>query len=544
MRNFLLAATAILAGCGAQPAAKAQLVPVANAPKLVIVISIDQLSSDLFETYRPLFTGGMAKLLRGTVFANGYQGHASTETCPGHSTLLTGNMPTHTGIVANGWYDETVSRNDKQIYCVEDVTHPGSSYSNYKVSPVHLRGTTLGDMLKTASPASRVVAVAGKDRSAVMMGGRNPDQRWYWNRIRFETDGTGEPPRSVRLVNQAVAMMIAAPQAGLEPPPACVAKSKVYAMEGSGRQVGNGRFERGAADVSAFRASPALDGATLALAAGLVGEMNLGRGTATDLLAISLAATDLVGHSKGIGGQEMCLQLLSLDRDLGDFFRQLDGSGINYSVVLTADHGSTDIPERMRDNGHPDYIRIDPKLNATEVGNQLARQLNLPKVEVIGYSAGDIFVGRNLGLPDRARAVSAAKKLFADHPHIEAVFTKADVANLPLPSGTPDKWTLAQRVRASFDPVRSGDLFVVQKSHVVPVPDTRTYAVGHGSPWDYDRRVPIIFWRPGMTPANRPDVISTIDIMPTLAAMLGVSLSGVRIDGHCLGQVQVVFCPR
>jgi len=163
---------------------------------------------------------------------------------------------------------------------------------------------------------------------------------------------------------------------------------------------------------------------------------------------------------------------------------------------------------------------------------------------VIGNYAGDITVGANLVPADRARAIAAAKALFARHPHIEAVFTKAEVAGVAMPSTRPDKWTLLERVRASFDQAKSGDLIVIHKPNIMPVTDTRTYANMHGSPWDYDRRVPIIFWRPGMAAADRPEAVSTTDIMPTLAAWLGLSLGATRIDGHCLGQVAGTACPR
>ena len=538
-----VAALVSTAAC-AQPAAQAQLSAVPNAPKLTIVLSIDQLSANLFEGYRPMFTGGLARLSRGTVFRNGFQAHAATETCPGHSTLLTGNYPAHTGIIANAWYDERAPRSDKVIYCAEDQSQPGSTSLNYKVSPLHLKVPTLGDLLKAASPGSRVVAVAGKDRSAVMMGGRRADQRWYWRNNHFETDLTAVAPRSVALVNQAIGMMIAAPQAGLEPTPACAAKARLFSLPGSGRQVGNGRFARAAGDSAGFRSSPALDGATLALAAGLIGEMSLGKGPAPDLLAVSLAATDYVGHAYGTGGQEMCLQMLSLDRDLGDFFRRLDGAGIESSVIMTADHGGPDIPERARLNGIADADWIDPKLGSAAVGKALEAELKLPKVDVIGNYAGDIDVGPNLTPADRARAIAAARNLFARHPQIEAVFTNTEVARLPMPTGAPDKWTLADRVRASFDPERSGDLIVISRPNIMPITDTKTYANMHGTPWDYDRRVPIIFWRPGMTADDRAEPISTVDIMPTLAAWLGLPLGTTHIDGQCLGQITGTSCPR
>ncbi len=72
--------------------------------------------------------------------------------------------------------------------------------------------------------------------------------------------------------------------------------------------------------------------------------MKLGKGSAPDIIAIGLSATDYVGHTFGPGGGEMCLQLHSLDRDLGDFLRFLDRSGLDYSVMLTADHGGETCP--------------------------------------------------------------------------------------------------------------------------------------------------------------------------------------------------------
>ena len=544
MRKFLLTAAVLLAACGSQPAVKAQPATTPHAPKLLIVLSIDQFSSDLFETYRPTFTGGLARVSRGTVFRNGYQAHANTETCPGHSTLLTGNSPTHTGIIANTWYDERTARPDKFVYCAEDETVPGSTSLKYKVSPGHLKVPTLGDLLKRVSPQSRVVAVAGKDRSAVMMTGLSADQRWYWQTDHFASDLGAAAPRSVALINNAVTTMIAKPEAGLEAPPQCVAKARTYQLKGSGRVVGNGRFTRVGGDAVAFRGSPALDGATLALAAGLIGEMSLGKGQATDLLAVSLAATDYVGHAYGNGGQEMCLHMMSLDRDLGDFFRRLDSAGIDYAVALSADHGGPDIPERARDRGIATADWIDPQLGSDAVSKALQVRLNLPKVEVIGNFSGDVDIGPNLAPADRARAIAAARDLFAAHPQVFAVFTQAEIAKVAMPTTPPDKWTLAERVRASFDPDRSGDLVVIAKPNIMPIVDTRSYASMHGSPWDYDRRVPIIFWRPGMAPTDRSDPVSTVDIMPTLAAMLGVRLDQAKIDGHCLNAVAGVPCPR
>jgi len=97
---------------------------------------------------------------------------------------------------------------------------------------------------------------------------------------------------------------------------------------------------------------------------------------------------------------------------------------------------------------------------------------------------------------------------------------------------------LIQRARASFDPGRSGDLYVMLKPGVTPIADTsRGYVATHGSPWDYDRRVPILFWRRGMTPFEQPLAVETVDIMPTLAALIGLPLAPGSVDGRCLDLV-------
>ena len=519
--------------------------PSRPAPKLIVAISVDQLSSDLWDEYHSSFGGGLARLARGTAFRNGYQGHAATETCPGHSTIPTGSRPSRTGIIANNWFDLSQARSDKAVYCSEDERVAGTSSLNYTVSPYHLKVPTLGELMKRRTPASRNVAVGGKDRSAVMMSGHVAEQRYYWNGKAFVTDlKSAAVPKSLPAVTAVVAATIAAPQAALVPPPLCTAKSRVVPIEGGGKPVGAGTFARAAGDARAFRSSPAFDGATLALAAALFQELQLGRGAATDILSIGLAGTDYVGHSYGTEGSEMCLQLFSLDRDLRDFFALLDRSGVDYAVVLTADHGGQDVPERLREQGFANAARVDPALIASAVGKAVGARLALSGPVLIGESSfGDMYLDHALKPAERARALDAAVATYRAHPQVEAVFTGEQLRRTPSPTASPDKWTLIERARASFDEQRSGDFVVLLKPRITPIPDTRSYVATHGSPWDYDRRVPILFWRPAMAAAAREEAVETADIMPTLAAMIGLPIQPGSIDGKCLAGIHGVTCP-
>jgi predicted AlkP superfamily pyrophosphatase or phosphodiesterase len=539
MRKLILAAAAALF---ATQAAAQQPPP----PKLLVVIAVDQFSANLFDEYRPHWSGGLAQLASGTVFRNGYQSHAATETCPGHSTLLTGDHPSRTGIISNAWIDQKLTRSDKSIYCAEDESVPGTSSIAYKVSPKHLLVPTLGELMKARWPASRSVAVAGKDRAAVMMGGHHPDQRWYWTGAKFDTDLAGPAiPTVVPKVNAADAAALAKPLAPLEPTPFCLSRGHDVAIEGGGKPVGSGRLARAAGDQGAFRASPELDGDTLALAAGLVDEMKLGRGAAPDLLAISLSATDYVGHAYGTEGEEMCLQLTELDREIGDFLKMLDSRGIDYAVVLTADHGGKDVPERERLAGVSDAMRMNANLAPAIMGKALVARLGLGGPGLLGSSPqGDIYLDAHLKPADRARLLAAAVAAYKADPQVAAVFTAGQIARMPVPTGNPVDWSLLQRARTSFYPGRSGDFVVFLKKDITPIADTSRYVATHGSPYDYDRRVPILFWRPRASGSTVERPVETTDILPTIASMIGLPVQPGSVDGHCLPEPAGATCGR
>ena len=542
MQRSSLAVAAVLAACS--PAVAPAQPLRTDAPKLIVAISVDQLSADLWQEYRPRFRGGLARLAGGTAYRNGFHGHAATETCPGHSTLLTARRPARNGIVANIWMDQATARADKDIYCAEDESVPGSTSTSYTVSAAHLNASTLGELIKARTPASRNVAVAGKDRAAVMMSGRRVDQRWYWDGKTFATDLKAAVPPSVAAFNGALATGIATARPPLDPPPLCRAKARAYQLTPA-IKVGDNRLGRAAGDVRAFRMSPELDGATLALAAALVQEMRLGKGPATDVLSIGLAATDYVGHAYGTDGMEMCLQLHSLDRELGDFLSQLDRSGIDYAVVLTGDHGGMDIPERLRDKGITRAARADARLEAGDVGKLLAPRFGRTDSVLKGSGiGGDIWLDATLAPAQKPAVLRAARERYRAHPQVFAAYTRDEILAVPVPSGPPDRWSILQRVRASFDAKRSGDLYVVLKEYVSPIPVATTgYAATHGSPWDYDRRVPIIFWRKGMAAATSDRAVETVDIMPTMAAMIGLRLQPRSVDGRCL-PIAGIVCPR
>jgi predicted AlkP superfamily pyrophosphatase or phosphodiesterase len=530
-----LAQPALARDHAAPPPAPVGPVPAADAPKLVVAISIDQFSADLFAQYRSHFTGGLARLASGAVFPAGYQSHAATETCPGHATILTGMRPAHTGIIANTWFDQSVARANKAVYCAEDETKTASAPGDYVASVGHLLVPTLGERVKAVWPTSRNVAVAGKDRAALMMGGHRIDEVYWWKGKGFVTQDGAIPGRVALEQNAAIAAVLTAGAAGYALPDDCAAHDRAIAA--GPVTVGTGRFVLAPGDGTAFRASPRVDRAVLELATRVVDADRLGRGPTPDVLAISLSATDYIGHGYGTQGAEMCIQLHQLDAALGDFFGWLDARGIDYGVVLTADHGGFDAPERLRQQALPQAERADPALLPGALALRVGAKLGLdPKGLFLEEgAAGDVWVRQGLGVEQKAAVVAAARQDLLAQPQVAAVFTADELGATPMPGGSPETWSLIQRARASFYAPRSGDFVVLLKRGVMALATPgQGYVATHGSPWDYDRRVPILFWRKGMTAFEQPSPVETVDIAPTLAAWIGLKLPPGTFDGRCL----------
>jgi arylsulfatase A-like enzyme len=302
--------------------------------------------------------------------------------------------------------------------------------------------------------------------------------------------------------------------------------------------VGTGRFARAAGDYKAFRISPEQDAMTLAFAAAAIENMGLGKQAQTDIISIGLSATDYVGHTYGTEGTESCIQVDRLDKELGAFFDRLDRQGIDYVVVLTADHGGHDLPERHRLNAMPMEARVDMALTPRALSDAVAAKAGLAGKKVIWGDgpAGDLYIDRSLTPAQRARVEAEALTLLRAHRQVQAVFTKAQIAATPSPTGRPENWSLIEEARASFYPERSGDLLLLLKPHVMSIPEQATMGTvaTHGSPWDMDRRVPILFWRKGMRHFEQPLGVETVDILPSLAALIGLPVAQSEIDGRCL----------
>lgn len=514
--------------------------PVAESttrPTLVVTIVVDQFSANLFNQYRDDFTGGMAMLAQqGRVHANGFQQHGLTETCPGHSTVLSGMNPARTGIPANDWIDPATG---KEVYCLfsprNHLAHGDDTSDNGVVGTEQLEVTTLADWLKTASPQSRVYAVSGKDRGAINLNGHLGDGAfWYTDGFGFTTYvEPGQTPEA-RLAPVAALNTRIAGRLRATPPSWTYTHDACRALTGD--WVINGRTLHSDLPPEGFKldTSPMLDELTLEAATELLETRQMGRRGVVDMLGVSLSGTDRIGHAFGTQGPEMCEQMYRLDAALGRFLERLPQGAI---VVLTADHGGSDFVERLAARGYPQAHRADPQRLAA-INEALKVRFGLADGPLSPGGSGLVVGDRDLkALPEpvRTRVIEAAIPLLRANPDVAFAESRDVLLAEPLPPAdlTPDLMTVRQRMRLSTVAGRSPDLIVALSENVVSGGRVGGTIANHGSPWDYDRRVPIIFWWPGAQGQERFLPIRTIDIAPTLAPIVGVQ-TPAGLDGRCI----------
>ena len=549
--NRLLAATTALALL-ATPVAAQQSED--QRPSLVVAVVVDQLSANLFNQYRPHFRHGLRRVAdEGLVHINGYQSHGNTVTCAGHATILTGTHPATNGIIANDWID---TETGEEVYCLaapENTLAHGGESDNGPVGPRAMHATTLGDWLKARDPRSLSVAVSGKDRGAIALAGQNNDGAYWFvdsGLTTYVAPGQDAEARMAPVAafnTELMQAMAEASQAGelgwTYQHDQCRALAADWTIGGETfhSDLPPTEFE--------VDASPLYDEATLAAAEHLLEGLQLGRRGVTDVLGVSLSGTDRIGHGYGTQGPEMCEQMLRLDAALGVFLERLDDIPGGVALVLTADHGGSDMVERMTAHGNPDARRGDAGLGA-RTNATLREQFDLD-FDPLRSSAGGIIVtdGEGIGLPEplRGQIVEAAVQMLNADPLVAMAVARDELLSDPVPTEPdPELLTLREKLRLSTVEGRSPDILRAYRPFLNGGARVGGTISSHGSPWDYDRRVPIIFWRAGAEGQGQERFwpLRTVDIAPTLAAVVGIEPEG-EMDGRCveLGWTDGPACP-
>ena len=480
-------------------AAPPAIVP--RKPKLVLAIAIDQFRYDYLTRYRSEYTGGLNRLLtKGAVFTDANYEHAPTVTAVGHSTFLSGALPCVSGIVGNEWFDRASA---KTVTSVSDdsVKLLGGS-SEGGASPRRMLVSTIGDELKIASGGkSHVIGVSLKDRSAILPVGHMADGA-FWvegktGSIVSSTYYFSELPSWVKDLN------------GSKP-----ADKYAGLFWVGGKLPATG-------DPSLYPALPATPfGNELIelIAERAIASEKLGKHDATDVLAVSFSSNDYVGHAFGPDSPEAHDTSVLTDKLLDKFFRYVEAQvGMqNALVVLTADHGVAPVPE----------ISIQRKIGGGRMPGTIVQETVQAALEqqfgkgkwILSAGAEAIYLDRELMRQKKhpsADVERVAAEAARSVPHVARVFTREQ-----LTEGRAMDDAIGRRVQNGFHPVRGGDLVIVLEPYWLYGAKGTT----HGTPYNYDTHVPIIFMGAGIKPGRYNKRAAPNDIAPTLATMLDVEI--------------------
>ena len=494
-------------------------------PKLVLTIVADQFRYDYLTRFRSEYKGGLARMLeQGAVFTSAHYEHFPTVTAVGHSTILSGAMPSVSGIVGNEWYDRESGKTVESITDFKETTL--AAPNRRAASPRRFLVSTVADELKMAGRRSKAIGISIKDRSAILTVGRMADGAYWFDRdtgnFVSSTYYFPELPEWVSSFNTARSVDRFL---GKEWTPVSKVQDAAPATLFGKLPAARGRAYYSALLNSSWGNEILVDFAERAIDA-----EKLGAGPGTDVLSISFSSNDDIGHDVGPDAPEVRDVSIVTDRQLQRLFDFLDRriGMANVLVVFTADHGVAPVPEFNRQRRMPGGRIVEAAVLKTAEDAISAKYG--PAKWVAGKSGPAPFLDHALirakGL-DLGEVQNVAAEAVRALPAVSRVYTREQ-----LKQGLTGDDIIARRVRNGFHYQRASDLFIIASPYWIFDDKAEDTGASHGSPYNYDSHVPVILMGPGIRPGSYPGRIAVNDIAPTLGAILRIAT-----PSGCAGRV-------
>ncbi len=500
-------------------------------PKLVVGIVVDQMRYDYWYRYFDKYSeGGFKRLLRdGFNCRNHHYHYAMTVTAAGHAAVYTGSIPAISGMIGNEWFDQKLG---KTVYCVDDSTVQTIGSTNNKagkMSPKNLLVSTITDQLRIATNfQSKVVGVAIKDRGSILPAGHTANAA-YW----FDTK-TGnwitsdyymkDLPNWVKNYNarkrpSELMQLGWKPLLPLDQYTESTADNKPYESKLVGTTSPTLPQDLAGVSGDAFgilASTPHGNTITKEMALEALKNEDLGKGTATDFLAVSFSTPDYVGHAFGPNSVEEEDTFLKLDQDIAEMLNAFDeqvGKG-NYMVFLSADHGVMDVPGFWKEHKLPAGIldvtkmssNLKEKLKATFGEGEYVRSTDNYQI----YLNHETLKDKKISVEDVAKI---ARALFLPLDGVADVINLHDLGKANLND------YLLTLYKNGTHAKRSGDVQIVVEPGWFA---GRLTGTTHGAPYNYDTHIPLLFYGWGIDKGETFERTAVADTAPTVAAMLKI----------------------
>lgn len=501
-------------------------------PKLVVGVVVDQMRWDFLYRYADRYSAnGFKRILReGFSCENTLIPYAPTVTAAGHTCAYTGSVPGVHGVVGNAWYNRDLKR---VMYCCESVSDTvlsvGGDARNGKMSPANMLTTSITDELRLATNfKSKVIGVCIKDRGAIFPAGHSANGAfWYdgksgnWITSSYYMK---ELPEWLKKLNSEKLpdQYYARNWNTLKPINTYTqSTSDEKAYEGRMRGKTNTSFPHELAqyagkDYEAISGTPYGNSMTLQVAMRAQEAYSLGKGEATDFLAVSLSSPDYVGHRNGPNSIEVEDTYLRLDADLGAFLLYLDkqvGKG-NYTLFLTADHGVAHVPGFMLENkipaGNWDNDFMIGELNKALKEKFAVEKLALAETNYQVYLNHDAIDSSRL---DKFQVEEFVISFIMKVKGVGSAFRLKQLQQENVPQ------RLKEMLTNGYYKKRSGDIQVVLEPAWIDGGKTGTT---HGLWYPYDAHIPMLWMGWGIKQGASNRTMYMTDIAPTLAALLHI----------------------
>ncbi len=539
MKHFILLFLILITttSCKAQqeikPKSTSNEPTISNSPKLIVGIVVDQMRYDYLTRFDSKYgNGGFKRMINeGFNCKNNHFNYVPTYTGPGHASVYTGATPKYHGIIGNDWYDKELKT---FVYCAGDdtVQSVGTTDKAGQMSPHRMKTTTFPDENRLFTQMrGKSIGVALKDRGAILPAGHTANAA-YWFHGRDEGNWISSSfymndlPKWVKDFNneKSVATYFKEWNTYYDIQTYTESGSDLNAYEGGfrGKETATFPYDLEAlksqnGNYELIKLSAYGNNITTDFAIAAIDGEQLGSDDFTDVLAISYSAPDYVGHNFGVNSKEVQDTYIRLDKDLERLFDYLDDKvGKNeYTVFLTADHAAVEVPAYLQSVKIPaDYFDssafrktitefVTAKFGASDlVENSSNNQifLNRTKLTELGFILEDV---------QQIIANEVIKQK-----HIDKVFTASTLASMSFSSG------IESLLQNGYHQKRSGDVIFVLDPAVISYSKTGST---HGSSFNYDTHVPLLFFGKGIRKGQTLDKTTITDIAPTMSALLGIS---------------------
>jgi predicted AlkP superfamily pyrophosphatase or phosphodiesterase len=517
-----------------------------NKIKLVLIIVVDQLGAIHIETFGSSLGGGIKKLLNnGVVFTDAHHRHAITETCPGHATISTGTPPSIHGIVANEWVERDSGH---KKYCVED--------NEFGFSPRSLRVSGLADWIKHDHPQAQVVAVSGKDRSAILLASHNGNALWYDMGIgNFRSSQYYSSKLSIdqniiieevkreqtKLIPYGTMWQLHKKTRKIVKKIPVTSSLKIGTSERKFPYLLGGiSAKEDATFWSSIYHSPYLDALTAKAAGAILKTAKLGTKSYPDFLAVSFSSLDVIGHEFGPTSIEALDTLVRVSELIDDLLKNaINQVGReNLLVVLTSDHGALPLPENYEQSVNEKSQSLSSHITSHNLGKKLSQPLQFKRLTSAEIACiqkeGRLFKSKHKDIDLRPDFTVVAK----DTQSNLAKLRRALASNLKNCASLRAVWTkdelMGKSVSRNLESVKNWQIMFSRSFYEPRSPDillqfnpgilitTTPFGTGHGTPYDYDTKVPIVFYGGNLSTQQIATPVGTEQIAPTVANMIGL----------------------